>query len=316
MTQPIIYASRNFKDEFLDQIKTIAPDYRFQTELAPEDIANVEITIGWDKKLAPELLANNRLKWVQAISAGVDYLPLKDYQKNNILLSNSSGIHATAITEHIIGVLLAYYRDLLTIAQHQENTLWQHRNELTVGQLAEKKMLIVGTGHIGQKTAQASGALGVQVYGVNTTGHQVDGFFETYTFKNLNKVAQGMDIIVNILPLTAETTAIYDSTFFSGLHPDSIFINVGRGPSVVEDDLAKALETGELAFAALDVFKTEPLPADSILWQTKNLLITPHMSGELVGFQKKFMKIFLANLKSYVADGKLVKNEVSLDKGY
>ncbi|BBM17524.1 2-hydroxyacid dehydrogenase [Enterococcus avium] len=315
MTKPIIFLQREFRDEFIEKIQTLAPDYQIKTELTEDDLPSVEISVGWPKKFSEQLLSSDQLKWVQSISAGVDYLPLNDFSKREVLLSNGSGIHALSISEHIIGVLLGYYRGLNESVKKQEQKVWAQES-IHYDQLSGKNLLVVGTGHIGQQLSKSIHSLGVNVYGINTTGHPAEGFVETYSIKNMAKIVPEMDIVVGILPGTHETYHIFNSDIFGKMKKTGIFINVGRGDTVHTKELISALEEKQFAFAALDVFEEEPLPENNPLWTFDNVLITPHISGMTVDFQNKFMKIFLANLKSYLSDGELSVNQVKLTRGY
>ncbi|SES64612.1 Phosphoglycerate dehydrogenase [Enterococcus malodoratus] len=315
MTKPIIFLQREFRDEFIEKIQTLAPDYQIKTELTEDDLPSVEISVGWPKKFSEQLLSSDQLKWVQSISAGVDYLPLNDFSKREVLLSNGSGIHALSISEHIIGVLLGYYRGLNESVKKQEQKVWAQES-IHYDQLSGKNLLVVGTGHIGQQLSKSIHSLGVNVYGINTTGHPAEGFVETYSIKNMAKIVPEMDIVVGILPGTHETYHIFNSDIFGKMKKTSIFINVGRGDTVHTKELISALEEKQFAFAALDVFEEEPLPESNPLWTFDNVLITPHISGMTVDFQNKFMKIFLANLKSYLSDRELSVNQVELTRGY
>jgi phosphoglycerate dehydrogenase-like enzyme len=178
-------------------------------------------------------------------------------------------------------------------------------------------MMIVGTGNIGKRLAEIAKVMGVDTYGVNSTGHPVDSFKECYSLNNWTEELPKMDIVVNILPLTSETTGLYDASVFAQIHPSAIFVNVGRGKSMNETDLIIALQTKQISFAALDVFNAEPLPEDSPLWDLENVLITPHISGVISGFKDKLLNnYFLPNLESFIKDQSVVLNQVDLDKGY
>jgi phosphoglycerate dehydrogenase-like enzyme len=283
--------------------------------LTEEDFAAVEISVGWAEKFEDQLLATQKLKWVQSISAGVDYLPLDKFSEQDILLSNGSGIHALSISEHIIGVLLGYYRGLNEAVKKQTQKEWAQKS-IHYDQLAGKNLLVVGTGHIGQQLSKSIHSLGVNVFGINTTGHSVEGFAETYSIKNMAKIVPEMDIVVGILPGTHETYHIFNSDIFEKMKKSAVFVNVGRGDTVHTKELITALEEKHFAFAALDVFEEEPLPKESPLWEFDNVLITPHISGMTVDFQNKFMKIFLSNLKSYVSSKELTVNQVEVKRGY
>lgn len=315
MTKPIIFLQKTFREEFIKKIQVIAPDYQIKTSLTEKDIPDVEISVGWAKEFEDQLLATQQLKWVQSISAGVDYLPLDKFSEQDILLSNGSGIHALSISEHIIGVLLGYYRGLNEAVKKQGRNEWAQES-IHYDQLAGKNLLVVGTGHIGQQLSKSIHSLGVNVYGINTTGHPADGFVETYSIKNMAKIVPEMDIVVGILPGTHETYHIFNSDIFEKMKNSAVFVNVGRGDTVHTKELITSLEEKYFAFAALDVFEEEPLPKESPLWGFDNVLITPHISGMTVNFQNKFMDIFLANLKNYVSSKELTVNQVELKRGY
>lgn len=311
----IILATREFRDTYVKQIEK---DYQFlvYTKDQAIDWSQVEITIGWKSEWKDYLLTEKtNLKWVQAISAGVDTLPLKEFAKYNIRLSNGSGIHAESITDHLLALLFMENRGIFQAIQQQRKQQWSP-NTIHYTKLSDQEILIVGTGQIGQKLAQTLTFFGVSPIGINTSGHDVTGFEKTFALSDLHACAKTADCVINILPLTEETNHLYDAAFFAQMKPSASFYNVGRGPSVDTTALAKALEKKQIAFAALDVFEEEPLPENDPLWLIENLLITPHISGHTPHFQKAFMAIFLANLQQFLAKQELEKNEINLDKGY
>ncbi|OQO70912.1 hydroxyacid dehydrogenase [Enterococcus villorum] len=315
MAEKIIYLDREFRPEFIDEMNQLAPDYTVKTELESADIPHVEISLGWNRKYEKDLLASDHLKWVHSISAGVDALPLTTFSEKGILLSNGSGIHSQSIAEHIIGVILGYSRGLFQSQKAQLNKKWLG-TAVHYQALEKQKLLIVGTGKIGKLVAQKADNFGISCYGINTTGHPVDGFIQTYPLKELKQIISQMDIVVNILPLTEQTKGLYNERLFEHFATHTLFINVGRGDSVKTIDLIQALDEGKLAFAALDVFEEEPLPKESPLWEMDNVLLTSHIAGLTPDFQNKLMAIFLKNLKSYIENQEITINKVGLKKGY
>lgn len=315
MKQPIIYSTRPFRDEFIEQIQTFAPNYQFKTELTPAELSQVEISLGWNREFQSELLASNNLKWVQSISAGVDTLPLEEFSKHDILLSNGSGIHSESIAEHLMGVIFGYSRGLFQAQKAQVSQNWLG-SSVHYQAIQNKKLLIIGTGRIGKMVAQRAEVFGMEIYGINTTGRPVEHVKETFPLAKLKEVLPTMDIVINILPLTEQTHGLFNQELFTFFSPTALFINVGRGPSVKTNELIDALNQKKLAFAALDVFEEEPLPENSPLWSMENVLITPHIAGLTPHFQTKFMDIFLKNLESYLSTQTLVVNQVQLLSGY
>ncbi|EGO8372047.1 phosphoglycerate dehydrogenase [Enterococcus faecalis] len=320
MNQPIIYLNEVFNEEQLEQVKAVAPNYLVKTStdhLSSAEEEAIEIMLGWHKEIGPRLLASDtsQLKWIQLISAGADYMDFDKLREKGILLSNGSGIHSVSISEHVLGVLLAHTRGLQESIQQQMQHTW-NQTAPSYQQLSGQKMLIVGTGQIGQQLAKFAKGLNLQVYGVNTSGHVTEGFIECYSQKNMSKIIHEMSIVVNILPLTETTKHLYNQALFEKMAPETIFVNVGRGASVATNDLITALNNKTIAFAALDVFEEEPLPEDSPLWEMQNVLLTPHISGMTPKFKSKLLAIFIPNLNQFVTDQTLVKNQVSLKKGY
>ncbi|GMA54760.1 hypothetical protein GCM10025857_61170 [Alicyclobacillus contaminans] len=178
------------------------------------------------------------------------------------------------------------------------------------------RILIVGTGKIGQRLASYLNFFENQPIGINTNGRTMEDFKNTFPLHQLEEQATMSDVVINILPLTDDTYHLYNKEFFQNMKDSATFINVGRGPSVDTQALHQALQNNEIAFAAIDVFEQEPLPADHPLWSLKNILITPHISGFTPHFQKKFMAIFFDNFTKFIKEGSLTENEVSLASGY
>lgn len=277
----------------------------------------IEIVIGWDKEKGAKLLSENQgaLQWIQSTSAGVDYFPLAELARQKVALVNAGGVQNVPITEHVLGMLLVHYRMFRKSFVDQEKRVWDPDKD-RLGTLLKKKMLIVGTGNIGQTLAKAAQALGVHTYGINTTGKLVPGFEQCYAATDLLAVVGEMDIVVNILPLTPETYHLYNKAFFEQVKEDVVFINVGRGKSVNTDDLIASMETGKIGFAGLDVFEEEPLPQESPLWEMERVLITPHVAGHRPDYTEAVLDIFVHNLTSWLEQKKLVQNVVDLSRGY
>lgn len=310
-----ILSQRSFRPDLLEKIAQVAPDYHFETDPSKVDWQNVKITIGWQKDWQPLLEANSSLAWVQALSAGVDTLPLEDFQKNGILLSNASGIHTRSITEHLLACLFMDIRDFPKAIYNQQKQRWG-KSQFHYGYLSEQKIVIVGTGQIGQALASSLKSLGVQSVGINTSGHPVKNFARTTSIENLAVEVADADYVINILPLTKKTYHLYNRDFFAAMNPQAAFLNVGRGASVDTVALTEALQKGQIRQAYLDVLEEEPLASDHPLWTMENCFITPHIAGMTPHFQNAFMEIFLANLASFVKEGNLTKNQVELKAGY
>ncbi|MGW8957545.1 D-2-hydroxyacid dehydrogenase [Paenibacillus sp. NPDC055715] len=302
------------------QIRAAAPGYGLiigkAQELEPEQIRQAEIILGWSRHIAEAALRpDSKLKWIQTWSAGIDKLPLAELEKRHILLTNSSGVHAVPITEQIFGMLLSHTRYLQQAALLQRQKTWQPpEGELT--ELRGKTLLIMGVGKIGSETARIAEAFGIRVIGVRRSGKDAPHVKHMYTNEQLHEALGEADIVVNILPFTEETRHFFDEKAFAAMRKGAFFINVGRGGTVHTDALVRSLEQKHIAFAGLDVFEEEPLPASHPLWSLENVLITPHIAGDTDHYAERAVDIFLTNLKAYAADQELPLNWVNYKTQY
>lgn len=301
--------------EQIEELKEKASDYKIVESIEEADASTVEIIIGWSDDLIP-LIENeaSNVKWVQFAYAGVNTLPLKLFTEKGILLTNGSGIHANPVTETIIGLILGMTRAIVRSAKYQENKEWSHGSNLY--ELAGKTMLIVGAGKIGVQLGKVAKAFNMHTIGINRSGREIENMDDQYTQKELADVIHKGDIVVNILPLTEETNHLYDEDMFSKMKDGVIFINVGRGESVVTEDLLAALDNGKVSRAGLDVFEQEPLPEDSPLWSHEQVLMTPHIAGQVESYPKYIFPIFMKNFEAYEKGEELPENLVKLDSGY
>jgi phosphoglycerate dehydrogenase-like enzyme len=225
-------------------------------------------------------------------------------------------MHAKRMAEFALGVLLFHEDQFMDALNDKKEKIF--RTPYYRGtHLHGKKMLIVGTGHIGVELAKRALAFEISVDGVNTTGHVKAPFEQTFSIAELDTIAKNYDIIVNILPLTDATIHVYDEKFFANIKHGMYFVNIGRGQSVDENALIHALQDETVAYAALDVFEHEPLDKNSPLYEMDNVFITPHMAGNLENLTQHMLdEFFLPNLASYVADGTIHRGLVNIQRGY
>lgn len=306
--------------EQLQTLKELAPDYKLIKgwEMDEKEISlkSVEIIYGWTGQRSEELLTDDKhtLKWVQGKAAGVDFLDLEKLERNKILLTNGSGIHSIPIAESVFGMLLAHARGIQQAVKNQQTKTWDQVNKLM--ELHGKTIMIVGTGKIGVEIGRLAKAFNMKTIGVNRSGRDVDYMDLLIKQPELKEQVKQADIVVNILPHTDQTHYFFNEDIFSQMKEGTLFINVGRGPTVKTDDLIKALDNGKLAFAGLDVFETEPLPENSELWGREDVLITPHITGIAEHFKKRLFAIFEENLKAYLAGEDLPRNLIDYDQQY
>ena len=312
-----VLINRELKDEQMKRVEKLLSDYTVYTNSEDvNDFKEIEIIIHWNKEMN-HLWKENKLpnlKWVQVISAGINYVPLEEFREKGVVLSNASGIHQYTISEHVIGVLLYHMRDLATVVENQKKANWNQ--DLHIQELHGKTMIIVGAGNIGQQLASVAKALGMRTIGVNRSGKKLEVMDETITQNQLKDILSKGDIIVSILPETEETLHYFSREIFATMKKGVQFVNVGRGSSVVEQDLLEALDNGIISFAALDVFQTEPLEESSPLWKHEKVLITPHVSGMVEHFRDALFAVIEPNIKSFLTEGKPCVNFISNDKNY
>ena len=232
---------------------------------------------------APEILhLFPNLKWVCVSSAGVDrYVDDAIYPNPDVVLSNSTGSYGVTISEHVLMMTMMLLRNMPAFQDAARQHIWH--GPLPTRSIYGSRVTMLGTGDIGTAVARRMKALGAaSVTGVRRSLKAADPAFDrVITFRELDEVLPETDILVSALPHTAETAGVLNRERI-GLLPDgAILVNVGRGTVLDQDALIDALRSGHLAGAALDVMVPEPLPADHPLWDAPNLLITPHISGNM-----------------------------------
>jgi len=318
VTKSILVIQELYSEQ-LKKLKEEASDYDIVESIEEADKDSIEVILGWSDELIPFIKSDeSKVKWIQFAYAGVNALPLKLFAEKNILLTNGSGIHANPVTESTIGLLLGLTRSIAQSVENQRKKQWkdQWENEETAYELAGKTMLIVGAGKIGIQLGNVAKSFHMHTIGINRSGRKIENMDEQYTQKELAEIIHKGDIIVNILPLTKETTHLYDKSMFSKMKEGVIFINVGRGESVDTSALMEALDSGKVRCAGLDVFEEEPLPLNHPLWDYEHVLMTPHIAGRVESYPKYIFPIFMKNFEAYLQGEELPKNLVKLDEGY
>lgn len=313
-----ILTATHFSTAQISQLESL-PDVHvirqndFQPKLAP----TIDVIMAWSPLAAKILAGPNRVKFIQTSSAGIDYLPLAALDQQKVLVAHAGGIHGDAIAQSVLGYILDFARYITHPQNRDPQNFWQGRIQRRVlYSVVNKRVLIYGTGHVGQAVSQLLRQIGLQTIGINHSGHPAPEFTETIALATSKVQPPVADFIVNTLPLTNATQHFFAADFFAHQPQPPIFINVGRGPSVDTTALIAALKNGQLAGAALDVFEQEPLPADSPLWQAPNLLMTPHTTGTVDHVEDALFAIFYPNLQSFCQTGKLSVNQADLKLGY
>jgi phosphoglycerate dehydrogenase-like enzyme len=254
-----------------------------------------------------------RLRWIQASSDGVDGLLFPELVDSDVQVTNARGVFEDGIAEWVIGAMLAFATGILRQRDAQARREWAYH---TRERLAGTRLVVVGPGPIGRAVARRARALGVEVSGVGRAARDGDPELGTIVaVDDLRSAVADADWVLDALPLTDATRHLFDADAFAAMPSRARFINVGRGATVDEPALVTALRAGTIAGAALDVFEEEPLPAASPLWAMPQVLISPHMSGDVEGWERAVVEVFVDNAARF-ARGEPLRNPVDTAAGF
>jgi phosphoglycerate dehydrogenase-like enzyme len=309
------------RPEEIKAIREMAPDYdiwltRDPMKEDPERISEVEISTGFTPPL--ELILNGRLRWNHAFSAGMDWLfKIENRLELPVLLTNSSGIHAIPISEHIFAMILAHDRTLIKTIRNQSKGIWEGTVPgAPMETIAGKTMLILGLGAIGERVAKLAQAHDMHVLGIRRQPERTcEWVDEMHGPQDMDKLLPRADYVVCILPKTPDSHHIIGQPQIDLMKPGVFIANVGRGMHIDENALIAALQNGKVRGAGLDTFETEPLPADSPFWEMENVIISPHCAGDQPDYCFEARRLFLKNLKRFMAGEPLI-NVVDKELGY
>ncbi|QNH78960.1 D-2-hydroxyacid dehydrogenase [Pseudomonas protegens] len=271
--------------------------------------ADCPVWLGQPDLLATLLRQGHQPQWLQSTWAGITPL-LADGLPRHYRLTRAVGIFGQVMAEYVLTYILGHEREVLARLVSQVERKWDNR----LGQsLVGRKVLIVGTGDIGQSVAQFLVPFGVKLYGIASQAREQAPFIEVAGLEELGRLVGEVDYVVNLLPNTPSTHDLYDAALFRQFKPTGLFINVGRGVSVVDADLVQALKDGHLAGAVIDVCRQEPLPQRHPFWTAWGLLLTGHSSAPTS--PELMVQLFVDNLRAYQARQAL-RGEVDFARGY
>ena len=317
-------------DELLLQITNVSPRIRLSNvyELARAEqsgdfarkdeldalLAEAEVIYGF--RLPNDVIARApKLKWVQVMSAGVDRFLDIEFRQSSVIMTNVSGIHAIPIGEIVLEQMLMFAKQAPLCFRLKQEKQWK-RFMPTV--LRSKTVGIVGLGNIGREVARLAKAFGMSVVATRRStkrvarAKHVDILLPT---EQLTKLLKESDFVVLSLPFTSETNRLIGEKELRTMKPTAYLINIARGNIVDEEALIRALDERWIAGAGLDVFATEPLPADSRLWEFTNVIFSPHIAGGMEDYNIRATELFCDNLRRYLR-GKNLFNVIDKKKGY
>jgi phosphoglycerate dehydrogenase-like enzyme len=297
---------------------------------AGQAIAAVADADGFFGKLTPPLLAAaRRLKWVQSPTASLEHYMFPELVAHPCQLTNMRGLYSDVIADHVFGYILCFARNLHIYIRQQAARHWEplggeearttfERGPGTVSpidlahrQLAGATLGLLGLGHIGTQIARHGLALGMRVIAVDPRpAAPPEGIEAVWAVSELPRLLAQSDYVVIAAPHTPATEGLFRREQFRQMRRSAYLINIGRGAIVRLDDLCAALQAGEIAGAGLDVFETEPLPADHPLWAFENVILTPHVAGTAAVVAERHLEVLLDNVRRF-AHGEPLRNVVS-----
>jgi phosphoglycerate dehydrogenase-like enzyme len=266
----------------------------------------------------PDLInASAKLRWIQTQAAGVeDCVGIPKVRDGGIVLTNMQRVNGPNISEHAMALILTLTRQINAYLVNQSEGKWDQRPPQQLMDLDGHTMLVVGLGGIGTMIAERAHAFGMHVIATRDSGHEGPNFVDYVGVADeLPSLIGQADIVVYVTPLTSKTIGLFNAAMFECMKPSAYFINVGRGKSVVTDDLLAALNVGRIAGAGLDVVDPEPLPKNHPLWHAHNVVITPHVAGSSELKVDRAWLVIRENLRRYV-DGDKLLSLVDVKRGY
>jgi D-2-hydroxyacid dehydrogenase (NADP+) len=306
-----------------DRLLAVAGDAQLvivnDTRTAITAAVDADVIIGANPEICDSRIISSagQLRWLASLSSGVENcMNLPAATRAGFMMTNMRGVDSPIVAEHAIALMLALAHGLDRFAVDNSQGTWSRGGRVPVLFLEGKTVLVSGLGAIGTEIARRAHGLGMKVVATRVGGTGKPDFVD-YVGQpgELLALARSADVVISAVPLTAETTDLYDTEFFAVLKPTAFFINIARGGSVDTDALMAALNERRLGGAGLDVTDPEPLPAGHPLWKSPRVLITPHIAGRSDFPDDARWTIAAENLRRYVA-GEKILNLVDLERGF
>jgi len=282
-----------------------------------EAIARIEAEVVYSVRFAgtplfprQALVESETVQWVSVGGSGTDHL--RPWDATKVTVTNAAGVAADMVAEYALGAMLSFSLDLPGFARHQHARRWTAGK---VEPIAGRTVLILGLGKTGQALARRAKAMDMTTLGVRARPRPTANVDEVHGSSDLPGLWARADFIVCCLPLLETTRGLVGREAFAAMKPTAVLIDVSRGGVVEERAFVAALDNERIKGAALDVFATEPLPADHPLWGYKNVLITPHCSSVYDGWEVKSARMFAQNVARY-RRGEVMMNVVDPTRGY
>ena len=302
------------KDEQFQRVNELGYDiicipdkYIKNSEITDE----VDVLVAYNPFQTLDVSKMKKLKYIILTSVGFDQLPKEKILSRNIQVSNNSGGYSIPMSEWIVMCILEIYKKAKSFYMKQTKKHWSM--DLSITELYGQRVGFLGTGKIAVEAAKRLKGFGVELWGYNTNGRDVEYFDRCFAKNEIDEIFKNCDIVVNTMPGTQETEGMINKDKFALMKSDSSFINVGRGKSVKEEDLEQFLD--KFRGVALDVFEKEPLREDSPLWEAENVIVTPHNCWVSNKNRERVDQMIYSNLAKYIR-GEEVSNLININRGY
>jgi len=280
-------------------------------EKLPDDLAaRADILVGW--RPGSHLKKMPRLRYVQAVTSGVDPWLASPDLRRDVTLCNARGSHRISMPENILGALFHITKPYMPIALDQRESRWTKRTSVP---LAGQTLGILGLGAIGQELARKAEALEMRVIGTKRTPEPLPHIEKVYAPEQADEVLGAADFVLLLMPSTAETESYMNAKRLSAMKPTAWLLNFARGALINDADLIAAVKSKTIAGAVLDVFREEPLPATHPFWQTEGILVLPHLGGGHPERGAAVAEIFVVNARKFLA-GEPLTAVVDRARGY
>ena len=283
------------------------------------ELADADIFMGY--ALGPDLLAHSpKLKWIQAVSAGVKQYLYPELRERGVIVTNASSVHCMPVAQHTLGVLMALARRFPDCLRYQQQSKWATSElwnaPVRPRELRGQVLLFIGFGAIGRETARLVRPLGMRIWAVTHSGRaDADLADRAFGIEQLHQALPQADFVVIAAPDTPQTRNMIGAPELALMRRSAYLINIARGTLIDEPALIDVLQANKIAGAALDVTVKEPLPPESPLWKLENCFITPHVSGATENTWDREEELISENLKRWFSGSELL-NVVDLSRGY
>jgi phosphoglycerate dehydrogenase-like enzyme len=253
------------------------------------------------RDVSDDLGEDPAVRWIQVGASGVDYWDLDALRGTGVVLTNASGVAANPISEQVLGYMLAFERRIHKgIRQQERDGVWRR---YSAGELDGKTVGIIGVGAIGSRVAELASCFGMRVIGTKRTPETApDTVDEIHPPAALDRVLREADYVVVACPLVDATRGLIGSAELRTMSGDAVLVNVARGEIVDESALTEAIQQRRIRGAALDVFESEPLPSDSVLWDLSDVIVTPHMAASTPRYGERICSLYADNYERYAND--------------